>query len=103
MEIAQVIRSARRRGGWTLRQLAERAGTSHSTLAAYEAGRVHPTTATLERVLAAAGFELRGELRPRMTGPRGGDRAEELRQVLELAAAFPVRHEPTMQMPPFGG
>lgn len=102
MEISELIRVARQRGGWTLRQLARRAGTSHSTLAAYESGRVHPTVNTLERVLDAAGFEARSELRPRPTASDGGDRGEELLRVLELAAMFPVRHEPTIQMPPFG-
>jgi transcriptional regulator with XRE-family HTH domain len=102
MDAAALLRTARHEGGWTLRQLAARAGTSHSTLAAYEAGRVHPTVSTLERILKAAGFDTRTELRPRPGGTGGEERGEELRRVLELAAAFPAHHEPDMAMPPFG-
>lgn len=47
-----------------MRALARRAGTSHSTLAAYEAGRKAPSLATLERIVKAAGFELSVEARP---------------------------------------
>ena len=41
--------------------LAARAGTSRTTLSAYERGRKSPTLATVERVLDSAGFELRYE------------------------------------------
>ena len=102
MDAATLLRTARHHGGWTLRQLAARAGTSHSTLAAYEAGRVHPTVTTLERITRAAGFETRTELRPRVGGTNADERGEELLRVLELAAAFPAHHEPRMGMPPFG-
>ena len=65
MDGAALIRRARLRSGLSLRALAERAGTSHSTLAAYEAGRVAPTLDTLERILAAAGFTATTTLTPR--------------------------------------
>lgn len=102
MEPASIIRRARRQSGLSLRGLAERAGTSHSTLAAYEAGRKIPSLATLERVVRAAGFELTLGIRPR---PGGGDpaaRGRELEDVLLLAAEFPARERPALLEPVFG-
>ena len=92
MDAAPLLRRARRRARLTQRQLAARAGTSHSTLAAYEAGHKVPTVSTLARIVAAAGFELRAELRRR--GPFADRRArgEELVEVLDLADALPAVH-----------
>jgi transcriptional regulator with XRE-family HTH domain len=59
-----LLREARERAGLTQRALARRAGTSQSVVARIELGRADPSTATLARLLAAAGFELRGELTP---------------------------------------
>lgn len=95
------LRRARRRAGLSLRQLARRAGTSHSAIAAYESGRVEPTVGTFERLLAAAGFDVDVRLRPVPAGAGGGDRGDELAQALLLAEQFPARHAPTIQMPPF--
>src|SRR5882672_8340032 len=53
---AEVLRAARTSAGLTLRAAAEKAGTSHATFAAYEAGRKSPTLATLFRLLHACGF-----------------------------------------------
>ncbi|HEY3833634.1 MAG TPA: helix-turn-helix transcriptional regulator [Acidimicrobiia bacterium] len=95
-----LIRRARARSGLSLRALAERAGTSHSTLAAYEAGRISPTLDTLERILGAAGFTATITLTPRAATDR--ERGRELRQALELAAQFPARHAPSIEYPVFG-
>lgn len=101
MDTAILIRRARAGAGLSLRALAGRAGTSHSTLAAYEAGRKAPSLATLERIVRAAGFNLAVELTPaRAMDP--GDRGRELAQVLELAEQFPARHSPTLEFPVFG-
>jgi len=59
-----MLRDARLRAGLTQRQLAQRAETSQSVVARIEQGRADPSTATLTRLLAAAGFELRAELTP---------------------------------------
>jgi len=59
-----LLRDARLRAGLTQRQLAQRAETSQSVVARIEQGRADPSTATLTRLLAAAGFELRAELTP---------------------------------------
>ncbi len=63
-----LLRDARVRAGLTQRELAQRAGTSQSVVARIELGRSDPSTATLTRLLAAAGFELRAELTPIVVG-----------------------------------
>jgi transcriptional regulator with XRE-family HTH domain len=77
--------------------LATRARTSHSTLAAYEAGRVDPTVDTFDRIVRAAGFEATADL-TRSLAP-DAERARELAEVLLLAAQFPTRHARTIQYP----
>ena len=70
MNAAVALRAARRQSGLTLRGLAERAGTSHSTLAAYEAGRVTPTVDTFDRIVRAAGYAVDATLTPRVARRR---------------------------------
>lgn len=55
---------ARDKAGLTQGQLAERAGTSQQAVSAYETGRKEPTLPTLERLIVAAGYELRLHLEP---------------------------------------
>lgn len=62
-EPARLLRDARACAGLTQRELARRAGTAQSAVARIEQGRTDPSTATLARLLAAAGFELHAELR----------------------------------------
>ncbi len=101
MDAATTIRTARRRSGLTLRGLAARAGTSHSTIAAYESGSKVPNTATFERIVRAAGFAMDTTLHRRVEAD-GLARGDELIAVLELAAQFPARHRPTLDCPVFG-
>ncbi len=84
-----------------MRSLAARAATSHSALAAYEAGRTVPSVDTFEQILRAAGFELDGGLVPVIGGPDPAARGRELVEVLELAAEFPARHAPQLAYPLF--
>jgi transcriptional regulator with XRE-family HTH domain len=56
---ADVLSAARLRAGLTQRELAERAGTSQSTVNRYEKGAVEPSLATLQRLVEACGLELR--------------------------------------------
>jgi transcriptional regulator with XRE-family HTH domain len=102
MDAATLIRRVRVEQGLSLRDLAAKAGTSHSALAAYESGRKVPTVDTLDRIVRAAGFELTAHLAPAVGGvdPAAGGR--ELIEVLELAAMFPVRVAPTLDAPVFG-
>ncbi|HEX9892260.1 MAG TPA: helix-turn-helix transcriptional regulator [Actinomycetota bacterium] len=55
---------ARDKAGLSQRELAERAGTSQPTIAAYEAGRKEPAFSTLVRIIRAAGLDLRTRLVP---------------------------------------
>ena len=59
---ALLLREARRRAGLSQRALAARAGTVQSVIARIEAGLTDPSSTTLNRLLAAAGFELRADL-----------------------------------------
>jgi transcriptional regulator with XRE-family HTH domain len=104
MTSAQLIRDARLRAGLSLRGLAARAGTSHSTLAAYEHGRKDPSVGTLERILRATGVAVDVTLAPRERGGDHGemDRGDELLEALRLAEMFPARHDERLAMPPFG-
>ncbi len=102
MDAAITLRRARAIDRTTLRELARRAGTSHSTLAAYEAARKDPRVATVDRIVRCSGCDLLVELRPRPGGVDAGDRGRELAEVLELAAQFPARHGVDLDYPPFG-
>jgi transcriptional regulator with XRE-family HTH domain len=59
-----LLRLARDKAGLTQRQLASLAGVSQQAISAYETGRKEPTFATVDRLLAAAGFEMRVRLEP---------------------------------------
>ncbi len=87
-----------------MRELAQRAHTSHSTLAAYEQGRKTPNVDTLDRILTACGFRVDVTLtaRPPDVGADPAARGRELVEVLELAAIFPARHARTLIAPKFG-
>lgn len=61
---APLIRLARHRSGLTQRELAARAGTSPAAIAQYENGKRDPAVGTLQRVLRAAGWDLRCRLEP---------------------------------------
>jgi len=100
MDAPSILRRARLRAGLTLRELAARAETSHSALAAYEAARVTPTVETFDRVLTAAGFDASLSLTPRVAPDL--ERGQELIDALVLAEQFPARHRPTLEFPVFG-
>ena len=100
MDSATTVRLARERSGLTLRQLAARADTSYSTLAAYEAGQVHPSFDKVRHIVERAGFDLEVTLVPR-PGRDDEDRGRELEKVLKLAEQFPARHAPELGFPAF--
>lgn len=56
IDAAGLIRTARQRAGLSQHVLARRAGTGQSAVSAYESGLRAPSLATLERLLAAAGY-----------------------------------------------
>ncbi|MEY2423167.1 MAG: hypothetical protein QOI95_3234 [Acidimicrobiaceae bacterium] len=94
MTPATLLRDARRRSGLTIRQLARRAGTSHSAIAAYESGAKSPNSATLRRLVRACGFEIESQLRPIVPFEDRPQRGRELLEVLDLAGEFPADHRP---------
>jgi transcriptional regulator with XRE-family HTH domain len=57
-----LLRLARKRSGFSQRQLAEAAGVPQSTVARIETYRQQPTLPLLARLFAAAGLELRTRL-----------------------------------------
>jgi len=101
MRADQLIRDARERAGLTLRELADLAETSHSTLSAYESRSKVPNVRTLDRVLHACGFATDVSLQRRHRGGIGMSKGDELVAVLNLAEAFPARHEPVLDAPIF--
>lgn len=90
-----LLRRARTRNGLTQAELAARAGTSQPVVSAYEHDRRDPSTATLRRLLAAAGERLDLRLAPTPPElPPPADLAEHgarLVDVLLLADAVPGR------------
>ncbi|HEX7168905.1 MAG TPA: helix-turn-helix transcriptional regulator, partial [Acidimicrobiales bacterium] len=88
MDAARTLRRVRLGAGLSLRGLAARAGTSHATLAAYEAGRAIPRVDTLDRILRAAGYAADIDVAPRpdATDDERKAKGDELLQALDLAA-----------------
>lgn len=73
---AHLIETARASSGLSQADLAVSAGTSRTTLNAYERGHKFPTASTLSRILDAAGFDLRLSRQIRfhsVPAPRGAD------------------------------
>ena len=67
--VDEILTSIRRMSGLSGRELARRAGTTHSALIDYAKGRHDPGFSTLERIALAGGYDLVVELRPRLSGP----------------------------------
>ncbi|HTO89020.1 MAG TPA: helix-turn-helix transcriptional regulator [Thermoanaerobaculia bacterium] len=72
MTAASILRDARRRAGLSQRGLGRRAGVPQATVARIEEGRTSPRFETLDRLLAACGFDL--VARPRRRGSKGEGR-----------------------------
>lgn len=60
----ELVREARKRAAMTQRQLAERAGTTQSSIARLESGRTSPALEEVLRLIRLTGFDLRVELVP---------------------------------------
>ncbi len=97
--ISSTLRNARKRAGLSARELAKRAGSSHSTILAYETGRKMPSTATFVRLIDACGFAVDFHLSPRIRGDASYPRGKELEDVMNLAAQFPADHDETLAYP----
>ena len=68
MDVGSQLRRCRDRAGLSQRSLADAAGTSQPTVAAYESGRVTPNVDTLDRLLAACGYTI--DVVPDVNAPR---------------------------------
>jgi transcriptional regulator with XRE-family HTH domain len=80
---------ARLRARLSKRELARRASTSPAAIVKYEAGVNSPTLPTLERIVAAAGGQLKLEVKT-LPIPRDVSN-HRVQQVLELAEHLPKR------------
>ncbi len=98
---AALLASARAQAQLSLRELAERAKTSHATLSAYEKGRKVPSVTTYLRILEACGNAVDIHLHPRIRERDGIPRGEELESALNLAAQFPARASRHLDFPAF--
>jgi len=100
MDAAVLLQEVRRRSGLSRRKLAQRGGTSASTLAAYETGASVPSVSTLERILRAAGFEAEVTLR---RSPPTDERelAEKIETLFSFVDALPRRQRGPLRYPVF--
>lgn len=64
MDAGGVLKQARARAGLSQRKLAQQCGTSATTIADIETGRVSPTLRVFERLLAGCALELTATLEP---------------------------------------
>lgn len=103
MHVPSTLREARGAASLTQAALAARTGTSQATISAYESGSKRPSVATLSRLLAASGARLTVQrARACVAEPSVADHARVARQLVEviaLAEALPVRHEPELRFP----
>ena len=97
MDIGAELIRARREAGLSQRELARRAGTSQSTLSAYEAGRKQPSAATLARLLDITGAEL--TVRPARGGQSLWRHGRHLAEAIALAEALPYRPARELRFP----
>ncbi len=82
LDAAEMVREARGQAGLSQRRLAERAETTQSVVARIETGTTDPGTNTLARLLRAAGYEARCELRP--VPVVGSHMFDDVRRILAL-------------------
>lgn len=68
MDVPVLLRACRQRAGLSQQTLADAAGTSQPTIAAYESGRVTPNVTTLARILQVCGYTL--DVTPDTATPR---------------------------------
>ena len=91
MDFGARLRECRRQAGLSQQSLADAAGTSQPTVAAYEAGRVAPNVETLARLLEVCGYEL-GAV-PDTVSPRW-TRVEEKSLAVHRLIAARLLHDP---------
>jgi transcriptional regulator with XRE-family HTH domain len=80
MDIADIVKRARRSADITQAELARRAGTSQPAVAAYEKGARAPSVETLQRLVSACECDLELSVRPHVR--RGAESLEEIAQIM---------------------
>jgi transcriptional regulator with XRE-family HTH domain len=80
MDIASLVRDARRNADITQAELARRAGTSQPAVAAYEKGMRTPSIETLRRLMDACECDVELSVSPHVR--RGAESLEEIAQVM---------------------
>jgi predicted nucleotidyltransferase/DNA-binding XRE family transcriptional regulator len=80
LDSATIVAFVRKKSGLTQAQLAQRAGTSQPAVARYENGSANPSTATLQRLTRAAGYEVQVKLVPANASDLSTPRAKKLRR-----------------------
>lgn len=96
-----LLRQARLGAHLSLRELAEKAGTSHATLSAYEKRKKVPSVTTFLRILEACDNAVDIRLHRRIREADGIPRGEELVSVLQLASQFPAKASRRLELPVF--
>jgi transcriptional regulator with XRE-family HTH domain len=89
MDTASIIATVKRRTGLTGKELAARAGTSASTLSAYERGLVVPSVATLDRIIRSSGLVAFVELLESPSARVPNTTIEELLTFVDQAPSMP--------------
>lgn len=84
MDPAALLAAARQRHGLDQRSLARRARTSQAQISRIERGEISPSFATLQRLLACMGEELRLAAAPM---PHGNQPTDELRADFQATSA----------------
>ena len=79
---------------------AQRAGTSASTLSAYQSGASVPSVSTLTRLLRAAGFEAEANLRPVPTSDER-ELTEKIEALFCFVDALPRHRRGPLRYPAF--
>ena len=98
MDPARLIRAARRHGGLSQRQLAERAGISRSTIGAIESGAHAASARVLDALLAAVDLDL--VLAPRLTAAEDGQLRRHLRLSLTQRLRLATGESPVLAQRP---
>jgi transcriptional regulator with XRE-family HTH domain len=102
MNAGATLQEARVRAGLSQARLASLTGTSQATISAYESGAKQPSVATFTRLLAATGARLVVEPAAPVVEPSSAElerAGETLAEVIALAEALPVEHDPTLRYP----
>lgn len=90
-EAAATVLAARSEAGLSQRALAELAGTSGATIAAYERGTKEPRLSTLRRILEAAGMRLEYRYQPLVSDRGAGGLTREEARSLAIHRAIAAR------------